>query len=56
VTLLSLTPAGNRLVGRFAPDHYRNVARMFSRLNAREQQTLNELLDRVREEVKKPRM
>ena len=56
VTLLSLTSAGNRLVGRFARDHFRNVAQMFSRLNAREQQTLNELLDRVREEVKKPRM
>jgi DNA-binding MarR family transcriptional regulator len=55
VTLLSLTAAGNRLVARFAPFHYRYVAEMFSRLNRREQQTLNELLDRVREEAKKPR-
>jgi DNA-binding MarR family transcriptional regulator len=55
VTLLSLTAAGNRLVSRFARDHFRNVAQMFRRLNSREQQALNELLDRVREEAKKPR-
>ena len=55
VTLLSLTAAGNRLVSRFARDHFRNVAQMFRRLNSREQKTLNELLDRVREEAKKPR-
>lgn len=55
VTLLSLTAAGSRLVNRFAPAHYRYVTQLFSRLNRREQQVLNELLDRVREVAKQPR-
>jgi MarR family transcriptional regulator, 2-MHQ and catechol-resistance regulon repressor len=52
VTLISLTPAGTSLVKRFAPVHFRIVEKACSSLTRRDQLSLFELLNRLRQAVK----
>lgn len=51
-SLLTLTPAGLRLIERFAPAHFRIVTEVFSELSHDDLTTLNDLLDGVRDVLK----